>query len=83
MIMSEAEEVKVIGYSFDSVDREYVITTLLSKAVNCKRILVLNPEADKVVRSMKEDRFLRDQAPQLRDRFVECRCKFGERFDLP
>ena len=81
-LMSDAKVVKILGYSFDSMDRRYLINELFSKAKNCERVLVLDPKAPEIVRSLKEDTFIQKQAPQLLTNLVPCTCNFGERFDL-
>src|SRR5207244_4104933 len=63
-VLSHAEELVVIGYSFNSIDRKYVVENLLLKAPPCKQIIVSNPQANSICCGLAED------YPQLRNLLI-------------
>jgi hypothetical protein len=53
-IIADADEIWIIGYSFNAIDRNSLIN-LLSKATKCKQVIVQNieGEADRICREMR------------------------------
>lgn len=47
-LLASATKVKVIGYSFSAIDSRHMIETLLSKATQCEKIVIQNPDVQNV-----------------------------------
>lgn len=47
-LLASATKVKVIGYSFSAIDSRHMVEALLSKATQCKKIVIQNPDVQNV-----------------------------------
>ena len=52
-LLASATEVKVIGYSFSVIDSRHMVETLLSKATQCEKVVIQNPDVENVSVALK------------------------------
>jgi len=70
-LLGTATEVKVIGYSFSAIDSRHMVNELLSKATQCQKIVIQNPDVSTVEANLQS-------YAQLRRRIEFIPSLFGE-----